>query len=59
MGLNVLFLFYEECDDKLFGEECWKECGSCYDDIFCDYIMGECLGECKDGWVGSFCNKSE
>lgn len=59
MGLNILFLFSEECDDKSFGEECRKECGSCYDDTSCDHITGECPGECKDGWVGSFCNKSE
>lgn len=59
LQLKFLFLFSEECDDQSFGEECRKECGSCYDDTSCDHITGECPGECKDGWVGNFCNKSE
>lgn len=53
------FILSEECDDQSFGEECRKQCGNCYDDTSCDHITGECPGECKDGWLGSFCNESE
>lgn len=51
--------FYIECDDKSFGEECRKACGYCYDNASCDHVTGECPGDCKDGWLGKFCNKSE
>ena len=60
---NVLLkrksFFLIECDDKSFGEECRKVCGYCYDNASCDHVTGECPGDCKDGWLGKFCNKSE
>lgn len=58
----VLFsfiFFFVGCLFGYFGSVCNESCNInclCKNDIFCDYIGGECLNGCEDGYIGIYCN---
>lgn len=48
--------FFVECLFGYFGVGCMGNCsGNCINNIWCDYIIGECLDGCMDGYIGKRC----
>lgn len=48
-------LFFQECEDYFFGENCEKRCNSTCKN--CNKTSGECENGCYPGWTGRFCQE--
>ena len=47
---------YIECSNDTYGNNCTGVCGSCFEDMSCDHVTGECVSGCDAGWNGPLCN---
>lgn len=53
----ILFSFFPECMPGFYGYNCERQCSqNCNATTGCDKITGHCVGGCKTGWRGMFCD---
>lgn len=51
-----MILLYIECPPEQYGIYCNERCsGQCKNNKPCHHVSGECLTDCKDGYIGSLC----
>ena len=51
--------YFLECETGRFGMDCASRCGRCTGNRPCHHETGQCSSGCRDGWVGSKCNRSK
>lgn len=54
-----IFFFLLECEPGTFGIDCALTCGRCSGNGSCDHETGYCTNGCRDGWLGTKCNRSK
>lgn len=48
-----------ECDAGLFGENCSRFCGHCFEIKKCHHVTGICPKGCEPGYRGNDCKESK
>lgn len=52
MYIIVFVYILLECENGIFGENCYKKCGYCLEVSYCYFINGSCLNGCLYGYKG-------
>lgn len=60
-SLYISYAYYQtiiiECMPGFYGNNCEEKCSQkCNTITGCEKITGHCVGGCKIGWKGVFCN---
>lgn len=59
MIFSIIILSFLACSQNMYGGNCSKSCGHCFNSEPCHNINGTCMDGCDSGYNGSKCTEGE